>query len=308
MKPAYTILAVIALVALIGPHILASEAENTTPVTINLWPNTVPGVKTDQKETKQPSRRDGVTRISHVSNPSITVFRAHKTTTPTPGVVICPGGGYSILAIDKEGTEVAEWLNSVGITAVVLKYRVPNNRLGAFQDARRAVRMVRGHARKWNIDPDHIGILGFSAGGHLAARASTDFQSEIYNPVDEADKFSCRPDFTVLVYPAYLYRNGSCELVDEITVDKKTPPAFIVQTQDDRDYVDSSIAYYTALTKSSVRAELHLFEKGGHGYGLRSSKYPVSGWPKLCEAWMKSIGVIKQPPVGPKAKEDLKSP
>jgi len=280
----------------------AKESTGTKLLTINLWPNT-----TGPEETVQPSQGDGVTRITHISNPSITVFRAHKTTI-SPGVIICPGGAYSILAIDKEGTEVAKWLNSIGITAAVLKYRVPNNRLGAFQDAQRAVRMVRQNAGEWNIDPDRIGILGFSAGGHLAARSSTDFKNQSYPPIDKIDKLSCRPDFTVLIYPAYLYKKGGYELADEITADKKTPSAFIVQTQDDQKYVNSSIAYYTALTKSSVQAELHIFEKGGHGYGLRTSKYPVSGWPKLCEAWMKSIGVIKQPRIGPRTKGDTENP
>ncbi|MEN8127643.1 MAG: alpha/beta hydrolase [Planctomycetota bacterium] len=283
---------IVFVIPLVCPQLSASESKKTGFLTVNLWPDTVPGEKTNLKETKKPSQGDGVTRITNISNPSITIFRARNAAAPTPGIIICPGGGYSILAIDKEGTEVAQWLNTTGITAAVLKYRVPQNRPGAFQDARRAVRVVRYHADDWGIDPNCIGILGFSAGGHLAARVSTDFQSILHHPVDQADHVFGRPDFTILIYPAYLYQKDY-KLAEEITVTQQTPPAFIVQTQDDRKFVNSSLAYYTALTKASVQAELHIFEKGGHGYGLCPSKHPVSGWPKLCEAWMKSNGVIK---------------
>lgn len=294
MKTAYIISVVFALAAAVPSDVSVSEAGHSKPLTVELWPNTVPGIKTDRQETELPSQGDNVTRITHVSNPSMTVFKAPATTTAAPAVIVCPGGGYSILAINKEGTEAAEWLNSIGITALVLKYRVPKNRSGAFQDAQRAMRMTRYHAADWGIDPNCIGILGFSAGGHLAARASTDFQSDVYPPADPADRTSSRPDFTILIYPAYLSQKN-CVLSEEITVTPQTPPAFIVQTQDDRAYADSSVAYYTALTQASVPAELHLFEKGGHGYGLRPSQYPVSCWPRLCEAWMKAIGVMKQP-------------
>ena len=172
--------------------------------------------------------------------------------------------------MNLEGTEVAEWLNSIGISAAVLKYRVPNNREGALQDARRAVRLVRKQASEWNIDPERVGMLGFSAGGHLTAAAS--------NSPD-------RPDFTILIYPAYLSTEG-VELVEEIEVDAQTPPAFIVQTQDDKKYYRSSLAYALALDRHAIPAELHLFAKGGHGHGLRPSGHAVSNWPTLCEQWL----------------------
>ena len=219
---------------------------------------------------------------------SIAVFPAPEGDSPAPAVLVCPGGGYGILAYDLEGTEIAQWLNSIGFTAVVLKYRVPDNRAGALEDAQRSLSLMRHHAGAWNIDPDHIGILGFSAGGHLAARTSAGTGGRAYTAVDDADQQRCTPDFTVLVYPAYL-SDEHVALPAEIAVSKETPPAFIVQTQDDKHYIDSSLAYYTALKSVDVPAELHLFPEGGHGNGLRPSKHAVSGWPALCGAWLARV-------------------
>jgi acetyl esterase/lipase len=263
------------------------------PLSVALWPDGAPGEPVGKQETDLPPRGDGVERITHVGKPTLTWFEVDKSQGPSPAVLVCPGGGYRALAFDKEGTEIAEWLRSIGIAAAVLKYRVPQNREGAFQDAQRAMGLLRRRAKQWNIDPKRVGVIGFSAGGHLAARLSTDYAKRAYANVDEADRFSCRPDFTVLVYPAYLSKKEEPrELVDEVVVTDQTPPAFLVQTQDDRAYVDSSIAYYLALKKAGVTAELHLFPDGGHGYGLRRSKRPVSGWPRLCEAWLRDRGVI----------------
>ena len=256
--------------------------------TINLWPQDIINDTTVEKEI--PSRGDNVIRITNIFNPSITVYKSQKEN--SPAVVICPGGGYSILAINIEGTEVAEWLNSLGVNAVVLKYTVPKNREAAFKDVQRAMRLVRYHAGDWNFDSNHIGIIGFSAGGHLAARVSTGFEEPAYASVDDADETICRPDFTILVYPAYLSRENY-KLSDDITVSKEAPPAFIVQTQDDKNFVGGSIAYYLALKELKIPSELHLFQKGGHGYGLRSSEHAVSNWPVLCEAWLKSNNIIK---------------
>jgi acetyl esterase/lipase len=230
-------------------------------------------------------RDDGVLRLTNVENPSIAVYPAPNSAAPSPAVLVCPGGGYAILAYDKEGTEIAQWLNSIGFTAVVLKYRVPDNRTGALADAQRALSLMRHNAAAWNIDSNRIGILGFSAGGHLAAAASTANDTRAYGPIDEADKAPCIPNFTVLIYPAYL---GGDDLVlpVEVAVTKDTPPAFILQTQDDSNYINSSLAYYVALKRAGVFAEMHLFPEGGHGYGLRPSEHAVSRWPALCGDWL----------------------
>ena len=235
------------------------------------------GAATDRPERVLPDKGDNIQRVTDVSRPTLAFHPAPDTGKPNPVVIVCPGGGYRILAYDLEGTEVAQWLNAIGVSAAILKYRVPGNRAGALEDARQAVRLVRAHSRDWNIDPDRVGMLGFSAGGHLAAACS--------NSPD-------RPDFTILVYPAYLFKKGGIELVDEIRIDSKTPPAFVVQARDDKKYYRSSLAYAIALDAAGVPVELHLFAKGGHGFGLRS-KHPVAQWPRLCEAWMREQGFLR---------------
>jgi acetyl esterase/lipase len=247
---------------------LSTMAQTEVP----LWDGTMPGKGAKEADAVSPNTSGNVIRLTNVSKPTVTFYPAKKSAQPSPVVIVCPGGGYTILAFNLEGTEVAEWLNSIGASAAVLKYRVPKNREGALEDARCAVRMVREKATDWNIDPKRVGMLGFSAGGHLTAACS-----------NSAD----RPDFSVLIYPAYLFKKGSTELIDEIKVDKETPPAFVVQTKDDKAHYRSSLAYTAALDAKGIPVELHLFDKGGHGYGLRPSKHPVSQWPSLCEAWMR---------------------
>jgi len=264
-------------------ELLGEKPILSTPRIIPIWPNAVPDETCSEEESTV--SRGKVTRISNVSVPTLLLYTPDKGKKAKPTVLILPGGGYSILAIDLEGTEIAAWLNSIGYAAVVLKYRVPRNRDGALQDAQRAMGLLRHHAKEWGIDPDHIGVLGFSAGGHLAARLSNHYTERTYTGQDDADKQSCRPDFTVLVYPAYLGTEDSV-LTSDISVSGQTPPAFIVQTQDDRRHVSSSTAYYLALSKAKVQAELHLYPTGGHGYGLRPSPYPVTQWPDLCEVWL----------------------
>ena len=244
---------------------------------VPLWERTMPGKKTKKAEAVNPNKSDDVIRLTNVSKPTLTFYPAKKSAYPSPMVLVCPGGGYNILAFNKEGTEVASWLNSIGISAGILKYRVPKNREGALEDARCAIRMVRARAKEWNIDPKHVGMLGFSAGGHLTAACS-----------NSAD----RPDFTILIYPAYLSKPIGTELVDEIKIDENTPPAFVIQTLDDKHYYRSSLAYTTALSAKGIPVELHLFAKGGHGYGLRPSTHPVSQWPALCKAWMRESGFL----------------
>jgi len=267
-------------------ELLGEKPEPGEPTVVNIWPGEVPGETCKEAETA--TSRGGVLRIANVSNPTLSVYPGRKSKQTRRTVLVLPGGGYSILAFDLEGTEIAAWLNRAGYAAAVLKYRVPRNRDGALQDAQRALGLLRFRAAEWGLDPNRIGVLGFSAGGHLAASLSTHHDKRNYSGVDAADQVSCRPDFTVLVYPAYLGATDST-LTEGIPVTAQTPPAFIVQTQDDSKYVSSATAYTLALSQAGVAAELHLFPTGGHGYGLRPSAYPVSLWPDLCETWMKRL-------------------
>ncbi len=244
---------------------------------IMLWNGDRPGPGAKEAECLRPDQGDGVIRLTNVSEPLLQMYLLKNTEKPVPFVIVCPGGGYNILCMNKEGSEIAEWLNSIGASAAVLKYRCPQNRRGALADAQQAVRMARMKTTDWNIAPEKIGLLGFSAGGHLTAACS-----------NSAD----RPDFSVLIYPAYLFKKGSIELVDEIQVDASTPPAFVVQAKDDTRYYRSTLAYMAALDAAGIDVEAHLFAKGGHGFGMRDTGHPVSRWPQLCEAWMREMGFL----------------
>jgi acetyl esterase/lipase len=252
--------------------VISAAAQDEIP----LWNGDMPGTGAEAPEQVSPNTGGGVIRLTHVSRPTLTLFPVKDAAGPHPFVIVCPGGGYGILAFDKEGTEIAEWFNSIGVSCGVLKYRVPKNREGALQDARRAVRLVREKSDEWRVSS--LGMLGFSAGGHLTASCS--------NSED-------RPDFTVLVYPAYLSKPGGIELVEELQVDSDTPPAFVVQALDDKKFYRSTLAYSAALDAAGVPCEVHLFARGGHGFGLRPSNHPVFQWPTLCEAWMRSTGILK---------------
>jgi acetyl esterase/lipase len=283
---------------------LLAAAAPSEPIV--LWPGGAPdehgqiGAEADM--TKPTDGKPGgkpVIRIGNVSVPTITVFPAPADKQTGAAVVVCPGGGYSILAWDLEGTEVCDWLNSEGVTAVLLKYRVPARKgaeryAGPLQDAQRALGLIRQHAQEWKLDPKRIGILGFSAGGHLSAAASTNFGQRTYARLDEADDQSCRPDFTILIYPAYLaVKEKDDALAPEIKVTSETPPAFIVQTEDDPVRVENAVAYYSALAKAKVPAEIHLFPSGGHGYGLRPTEKAVTHWPELANRWLGDRGLLK---------------
>jgi acetyl esterase/lipase len=273
---------------------------------MTLWPNGAPGERGDIGEERDMTKPgDGrpagkqVIRIGNVSKPTLTLFQPPPDKDTGTAVIVCPGGGYSILAMDLEGTEVCQWLNSAGVTAVLLKYRVPARKdqeryTAPLQDAQRTLSLTRYHAAKWRIDPKRIGILGFSAGGHLSATASTRFDKRAYDPVDEADQTSCRPDFTLLIYPAYLVRKEGPDLSPELTVTSNTPPTFLVQTEDDGVKVENSLFYYLALKQAGVPAEMHVFAHGGHGYGLRESDQAVISWPKRAEEWMRGMGVLER--------------
>ncbi len=279
-----------------APSSGAVAAQVTGPFT--LWPEGAPGEpKATGEETDATKPEDNLVagepliRLTNVTDPTITIYHAPEATATGAAVLVCPGGGYHILALDLEGTEVADWLNGLGITAVVLKYRVPV-REGVprherpLQDAQRAMGLMRSRAAEWNIDPNRIGVLGFSAGGHLAATLSNTSE-RAYETIDAADTLSSRPDFTVLVYPAYLTASEKGpELAPEVTVTDATPPTFLVHAEDDNVPVENSLFYYLALKQAGVPAEMHLYATGGHGYGLRKVESPVHTWPERAERWL----------------------
>ena len=273
---------------LLAPLATLQGAE--APVVLPVWPTgKMPGVGAAAPETEATARGDGVVRVTNVSEPTLMVFRAPSATAPTPAMIICPGGAYQILAMNKEGTEIAAWLNTLGITGIVLKYRVPKNMDGALQDIQRAVRLVRARQKEWNVDVTRVGVMGFSAGGNLCARLSTTHGTASYPPLDDVDRIDDRPDFAVLVYPAYLGANG--RLANNLTVSGKVPPSFIAHSEDDRSFVPGSKLYAVALAAAEVKHEFALYPTGGHGYGLRCTK-DAKAWPDRCAAWLKIIRVL----------------
>ncbi|HEX6748489.1 MAG TPA: alpha/beta hydrolase [Longimicrobium sp.] len=238
--------------------------------------------------------------VAKVSQPTITVYPPQGRNTGA-AVVVFPGGGYNVLAIDLEGTEACDWLTSKGITCVLLKYRVPCVKTGpyrdcatALQDAQRAVGLVRFRAAQWHVDPRRIGVLGFSAGGHMVAALSTHFERRLYPAVDAADRVSCRPDFAVALYPGHLaVPERNFALNPDIRVTGRTPPTFLLQAQDDPvDPVENSLVYYSALRRAGVPAEMHVYVKGGHAFGLRRTESRITRWPQLVETWLGAIGMI----------------
>ncbi len=273
-------------------------------LTLPLWPNGAPGAPPNpMPEVDATTAKDNLiagqplVRLGNVSNPTLTLYSPRSNNTGA-AVVVFPGGGYRILAIDLEGTEVCDWLNSAGVACVLVKYRVPDSgpypkSSAALQDAQRAVGIVRAHAGEWHIDPGRIGVLGFSAGGHLAAALSTHFDRRLYEPIDAADGLSCRPDFAVIVYPGYLaLADKNFAPNPEIHVTGQTPPSFIVQAEDDPVHVENAVVYFLALKNAKVPAELHIYAGGGHGYGLRRTALPVTGWPQSVETWLRTIHVL----------------
>jgi acetyl esterase/lipase len=272
-----------------------------------IWSGAVPdatpsrGPEIDTTTPKEPLiAGKPVVRLGNVSSPTITRYAPNGKNTGA-AVLVFPGGGYTILAIDLEGTEVCDWLTSSGITCILLKYRVPDSgpypkSPAALEDAQRALGLVRSKAAEWQIDPHRIGVLGFSAGAHLAAALSTHFDQRLYPPVDAADQVSCRPDFAVIVYPGYLaLANQNFAPNPDIRVTSETPPTFLVQTEDDRvAHVESSLRYYVALKEANVPVEMHLYTEGVHGYGLRRTALPVTAWPQLVETWLHTIKILPQ--------------
>jgi len=281
---------------------------------IPIWPRTppdaqhLPGPEYAVTGTSNKPQFAGkpVTGIHNVSQPTMTVYAPNDKNTGA-AVVVFPGGGFEVLAIDLEGTEACDWLISNGITCVLLKYRVPSApydwrcdcrphnlalSVPALQDAQRTVRLVRSHANEWHIDPHKIGVIGFSAGGYVAAEISTNFKRRLYAPVDAADKDSARPDFAMAIYPGHLATNDD-KLNPNVPVSSETPPTFLVQAEDDTtDGVNQSLVYYSALAKAGVPVEMHLYAHGGHAFGLRRTQFPVAGWPRLAEAWLRTIRML----------------
>jgi acetyl esterase/lipase len=277
------------LVSLLLLFMTGSETFSQDKDLIYLWPGKVPG---EMKEKSVPiiaaSENDNIIRISEVTDPAVEVFLPEKSARNGAAVIVCPGGGYQILAYDLEGTEVAAWLNRNGYTAFVLQYRVPQKKERALQDIQRAIRLVRKNAVKYGIDPEKIGVMGFSAGGSLTARASTLFKSKTYSPVDKTDSLSCRPSFAMLIYPAYLDQGPGLSLTPELALGSEVPPVFIFQTADD-EYGNSAIVMAQSMRNAKLPVELHLLPAGGHGYGLRPGNVAAETWPALAEKWMKRV-------------------
>lgn len=270
--------------------IFLSPSSYSQPMkTFTLWPTSIPSETRPRAKDVISSDHSGlVTRISAVTDPVIDVYEPRDGNRGGIGVIICPGGAYQILAYDLEGTEVAEWLNSLGITAFLLHYRVPDNPDAALMDAQRAIRVVRDLSASYYPHLKTIGIMGFSAGGSLSARACTRYQDQTYEPVDQADQLSARPDFALLIYPAYLDQGPGKSLTPELKVDAQTPPMFLFQTADDG-LCNSSLVMAQALREAKVPVELHILPEGGHGYGLRKGSAAAETWPELAEVWLQQF-------------------
>jgi acetyl esterase/lipase len=297
-RPPVLVLAATAALAAASAAATQAATAGDAAAIIPLWPAGNPGGWSVGGNEESIERDDGIARLRNINAPSLAHFPAASGGTggrARPAVVICPGGGYSILAIDHEGYAVAEFLAARGTDAFVLKYRLPREGLddvrhaAALQDAQRAVSLVRYRAAELGIDPGMVGIMGFSAGGHLAALASTRFAERSYRPADEADEASPRPDFAALIYPAYLVEKDAPPgtLTPELVLTGEIPPTFFIHAGDDPVTAESSVFYYLALQRLGVRAEMHLFGEGGHGYGITKARdLPVGSWPDRLAAWI----------------------
>ena len=277
-----------------------------------VWPGAVPGDSGTIGPERVRAPSEAPTRdakwITNVTKPTVTVFQPAGDNRTGAAILICPGGGYWNLAWDLEGDEVAAWLNTMGVTGILLKYRVPRRpgqpeplpAPGPLMDAQRAVRLVRSRAAEWGIDPNRIGIMGFSAGGHLAVATATHFDRPAYEPIDEIDKLSCRPDFAVAVYPGYLIEQQPAGveinkqlLAPYIRIPAETPPVFLVHASNDPVAgAENSAVMYLALKRANVSTELHIYSEGGHGFGVRKSTLPCSTWTDRCVDWLWNLGML----------------
>lgn len=278
------------------------------PTVVKIWPGKPAddvGITSEERSFElmikgKPYLVDGkpTTWITNVSTPTLSIYPA-KDKGPRPAVLICPGGGYHNLGWDVEGTEIANWLNSIGITGIVLKYRCPRRPgdvknippIGPLKDAQRAISLVRKHAKEWNIDPNKIGMVGFSAGGHLVGAACTNFEKRSYDPIDAIDAISCRPDFGIMCYSGY-FKVGD-GISSSVLTPKSAPPMLFVHATDDAiSDAENSVAFYLALKSAKVNAQMHLFERGGHGFGVRPGS-PCFAWTRLSADWMRDHGILK---------------
>jgi acetyl esterase/lipase len=289
-----------------------SPGKSQEALVLPVWPGTVRGdygaIGPERVRAPSEAPTKDAKWITNVKSPTVTVFRASKEKKTRTAIIVCPGGGYWNLAWDLEGEEVAAWLNTVGVTGVVLKYRVPRRpgqpeprpAPGPLLDAQRTVSLVRSHAAEWGIDSNRIGIIGFSAGGHLAVATATQFDQRAYEPVDEIDKISCRPDFAGAIYPGYLIEQQSASveinkgsLAPYMRIPRETPPIFLVHASDDKVAgSENSAVMYLALKQAGVPAELHVYAQGGHGFGVRKSELPCSMWTDRFAAWLQSQGML----------------
>jgi acetyl esterase/lipase len=274
---------VLAILFLITAKCFSQENE-----VIKLWPGPVPG----EQEVKHPANpaptaKNGIKLITDITDPLITVYTPASGANPGIGIIISPGGGNKYLSVYTEGEDVAKWFAARGFTAFVLQYRVPDKRAGALQDIQRAIRLVRSNAAKWKLDVHKIGVMGFSAGGNLSARAGTEFKQKTYGAVDKADSLSCRPDFGVLIYPGGMATGPEHKLIPELTVDKNSSPMFLFVANDDPVGVPLSFAY--ALHDAKVPLEMHVVPTGGHGFGLYRGNGVAWEWPELAENWIKQL-------------------
>jgi acetyl esterase/lipase len=273
-------------------------------VPMRLWPGPAPGdvgnlgEEMDPTTAKDPVLPGGPTlRVTNVSVPTITVYHPPAEKDTGAAVMVFPGGSYVRLAMNVEGTEICSWLNSVGVTAVLLKYRVPMREglpryTAALQDAQRAMGLVRLHAREWGIDPNRLGTVGFSAGADLSAVLCKGYGARTYPRLDNADDLSCLPNFQMLIYPGWLSKGKGLELNPEVAVSEKTPPSFLVQAEDDPVHVENVLIYALALRQAKVPMELNVYPKGGHGYGMRPTGNLVASWPKRAGEWMANQGFL----------------
>ena len=284
--------------AILAGNISAAQIASTKSTEL-LWPDGAPGAKGNEDGDK----------------PTLTICLPDKETATGTAIVICPGGGYGHLSMDREGQQIADWLNSIGVAGFILKYRhggVGYGHPAPLQDAQRAIRIVRNRAEEWGINPQRIGIMGFSAGGHLASSAGTHFQNNYYEPKDAIDKMSCRPDFMVLLYPvitmedAYTHKgskrnllgeNPDPQLVENLSNEKqvtdKTPPTFLVHSSQDTTVpAENSVFFYLALRKAGVPAEMHIYQNGSHGTAIEKKFGVISTWPERCTEWMKVRGLL----------------
>jgi len=292
--------AFVLLAALHAFRLVADEPPRTVPV----WPDLAPGETTHHEGEalpRRPNENPPATRIGQITRPTLDIYEPPAEQRKGAVVIILPGGGYNYVVADKEGSEAARWLNTLGVTGCVLKYRTRTSPADSgwqrpLQDAQRAVSLVRSHAAKWKLDASSVGMLGFSAGGQAAALATTRFDVRSYESIDSIDQTSCRPDFALLIYPWNLWDAKTDALLETLTVTPRTPPTFLVHAHDDGSSSLGSVLFYAALKRHKVPAELHVYQTGGHGYGLREVKGSVvHTWPQRAEEWLRLTVLEKGP-------------